>query len=214
MLEALTFCPLGDVLHEASEARTKPRASPSPCSILAHAHRSDAESGAVERALMHVQTGFLRTIITESPRKNILLIKRSLLIGFAFALPCMRCHPSVSRLASRGPAHHAAGVYCASVTPHAQSIRTQTHRNMNMNTLPVRGASVHISLTFSSTMLQCRSNACNRTEAPWYTRAHTHTHKHAQREREREIHNAEIYNAQSRLTQVALHAFPRWASLS
>ena len=83
MLEALTFCPLGDVLHEASEARTKPRASPSPCSILAHAHRNDAESGAVERALMHVQTGFLRTIITESPRKNILLIKRSLLIGFA-----------------------------------------------------------------------------------------------------------------------------------
>ena len=29
-------------------------------------------------------------------------------------------------------------------------------------TLPVRGASVHISLTFSSTILQCLSNACAR----------------------------------------------------
>ena len=51
--------------------------------------------------------------MTESPRRNILLIKRSLLIGFAFAFP-----------------------------------------------LPGRGASVHISFTFSSTMLQCLSNAC------------------------------------------------------
>merc|ERR1711862_255626 len=56
--------------------------------------------------------GFLRTRMTESPRKNILLINLSLLTGLAFFLP-----------------------------------------------LPVLGISVHISLTPSKTMLQCRSKA-------------------------------------------------------
>uniref|UniRef100_A0A2M4DGL1 Uncharacterized protein n=1 Tax=Anopheles darlingi TaxID=43151 RepID=A0A2M4DGL1_ANODA len=53
--------------------------------------------------------------MTESPRRNIFEMKRSLLTGFAFFLP-----------------------------------------------LPVRGISVHISFTFSSTMLQCRSKAFTR----------------------------------------------------
>merc|ERR1719387_1119138 len=57
--------------------------------------------------------GFLRTRITESPRKKSLLMKRSLLTGLAFFLP--PC-----------------------------------------------GISVHISLTFSRTILQCRSNAFTR----------------------------------------------------
>merc|ERR550532_2658870 len=56
--------------------------------------------------------GFLRTRMTESPRKNILLMNLSLLTGLAFFLP-----------------------------------------------LPVLGISVHISLTPSKTMLQCRSKA-------------------------------------------------------
>lgn len=59
--------------------------------------------------------GFRSTTITLSPRKNILLMKRSLLTGFAFAFP-----------------------------------------------FPVFGTSVHISLTFSKTMLQCLSKALTR----------------------------------------------------
>lgn len=62
-----------------------------------------------------VARGFRKTRITESPRRNILLMKRSLLTGFDFFFP-----------------------------------------------LPGRGTSVHISLTFSSTMLQCLSNAFTR----------------------------------------------------
>ena len=63
----------------------------------------------------HGHLGLRRTTITLSPRRNILLMKRSLLIGCAFFLP-----------------------------------------------FPAFGTSVHISLTFSSTMLQCRSNAFTR----------------------------------------------------
>lgn len=59
-----------------------------------------------------VARGFLRTRMTESPRRNIFDMNRSLFTGFTFFLP-----------------------------------------------LPVRGSSVHISFTFSSTMLQCRSKA-------------------------------------------------------
>jgi len=62
-----------------------------------------------------VARGFLSTRITESPRRNILLIYRSLLTGFAFFVP-----------------------------------------------FPDFGNSVHISFTFSSTILQCRSNALTR----------------------------------------------------
>lgn len=62
-----------------------------------------------------VANGFLRTNMTESPRRNILEIKRSLLTGFTFFFP-----------------------------------------------LPVRGSSVHISLTFSNTILQWRSKALTR----------------------------------------------------
>jgi len=62
-----------------------------------------------------IHFGFLRTIMTESPRRNILLMNLSLLTGWAFFLP-----------------------------------------------LPVFGTSVHISLTFSKTMLQCLSNALTR----------------------------------------------------
>lgn len=62
-----------------------------------------------------VDSGFLRTRITESPRKNILEINLSLFTGFTFFFP-----------------------------------------------FPVRGTSVHISLTFSRTMLQCLSNAFTR----------------------------------------------------
>ena len=53
--------------------------------------------------------------MTESPRRNILLMYRSLLTGFAFFVP-----------------------------------------------FPVFGNSVHISFTFSNTILQCRSNAFTR----------------------------------------------------
>ena len=56
--------------------------------------------------------GLRSTTITLSPRKNILLMKRSLFTGLAFCLP-----------------------------------------------LPVFGTSVHISFTFSKTMLQCLSKA-------------------------------------------------------
>lgn len=62
--------------------------------------------------------GFLRTMITESPRRNILLIKRSRLTGCCFFFP-----------------------------------------------FPDLGVSVHISLTFSKTMLQCRSNAFTRASS-------------------------------------------------
>lgn len=61
-----------------------------------------------------VANGFLKTKITESPRKNIFDINRSLLTGLAF-FP-----------------------------------------------FPVRGTSVHISFTFSNTMLQWRSKAFTR----------------------------------------------------
>lgn len=59
--------------------------------------------------------GLRSTSTTESPRKNIFEMTRSLLTGFTFFLP-----------------------------------------------LPVRGISVHISVTFSRTMLQWRSNALTR----------------------------------------------------
>lgn len=62
--------------------------------------------------------GFLSTKMTESPRRNIFEINRSLLTGLTFFLP-----------------------------------------------FPVRGTSVHISLTLSSTMLQCRSNAFTRPKS-------------------------------------------------
>merc|ERR1712001_3201 len=62
-----------------------------------------------------VAKGFLSTKMTESPRRNILLMYRSLLTGFAFFVP-----------------------------------------------FPVFGNSVHISFTFSKTILQCRSNAFTR----------------------------------------------------
>lgn len=62
-----------------------------------------------------VANGLRSTKITESPRRNIFDMKRSLLTGFTFFLP-----------------------------------------------LPVRGNSVHISLTFSRTILQWRSNALTR----------------------------------------------------
>lgn len=62
--------------------------------------------------LVDVANGFLSTNITESPRRNILEMKRSLFTGFTFFFP-----------------------------------------------FPVRGTSVHISLTLSSTILQCRSKA-------------------------------------------------------
>lgn len=62
-----------------------------------------------------VASGLRRTRMTESPRRNIFEMKRSLFTGFTFFLP-----------------------------------------------LPVRGSSVHISFTFSSTILQWRSNAFTR----------------------------------------------------
>lgn len=62
-----------------------------------------------------VASGFLRTRMTESPRRNIFGINLSLFTGFAFFLP-----------------------------------------------FPVRGNSVHISFTFSKTMLQCLSKAFTR----------------------------------------------------
>eukprot|EP00293_Proteomonas_sulcata_P020145 CAMPEP_0184312064 /NCGR_PEP_ID=MMETSP1049-20130417/46629_1 /TAXON_ID=77928 /ORGANISM="Proteomonas sulcata, Strain CCMP704" /LENGTH=186 /DNA_ID=CAMNT_0026627923 /DNA_START=89 /DNA_END=646 /DNA_ORIENTATION=- len=62
--------------------------------------------------ILAAHAGFLSTIMTESPLKNILLMKRSLLMGLPLCLP-----------------------------------------------FPVLGASVHISFTFSRTMLQCLSKA-------------------------------------------------------
>ena len=62
--------------------------------------------------------GFLKTRITESPLRNILLMYLSLVTGFAFFWP-----------------------------------------------FPTRGFSVHISLTSSRTMLQCRSKALTRPKS-------------------------------------------------
>lgn len=67
---------------------------------------------------VEVARGFRSTKITESPRRNIFEMNRSLLTGFTFFLP-----------------------------------------------FPVRGTSVHISLTLSSTMLQWRSNAFTRPKS-------------------------------------------------
>lgn len=72
--------------------------------------------------------GFRTTNITQSPRRNILDMNRSLLTGLAFFLP-----------------------------------------------LPRRGCSVHISLTFSSTMLQWRSNALTRPSSFLLLRQLTNT---------------------------------------
>ncbi len=77
--------------------------------------------------------GFLRTRITESPRRNIFEMKRSLFTGFAFFFPKVR-----------------KSVDLASV------VLIRTLPNIP---LPVLGSSVHISFTFSRTILQWRSKA-------------------------------------------------------
>ena len=76
--------------------------------------------------------GFLRTRMTESPRKNILLINLSLLTGLAFFLP--------EKIK-----------FC--------KIYTNKLIKFQMLPFPVLGISVHISFTPSKTMLQCLSKA-------------------------------------------------------
>lgn len=75
-------------------------------------HVSETKHRFYTRAELAVARGFRKTKITESPRRNNLLIKRSLFTGLDFFFP-----------------------------------------------FPGRGTSVHISFTFSNTMLQWRSNA-------------------------------------------------------
>jgi len=93
--------------------------------------------------------GFLRTMMTESPRRNILLMKRSLLTGWAFFFPL----PVL-------------GTWCIQ----AQHLAYVTSRQVNSNVLSSEEiyvnktlhTSVHISLTFSRTILQCLSKALTR----------------------------------------------------
>lgn len=103
--------------------------------------------------------GFLRTMITESPRRNILLINRSLLTGRAFFLPfpVLGTYPRIEKQLR----------HSALIKPTAFAILHDTRsRKTKYDTKNSEGkwysetqTSVHISRTFSSTMLQWRSKA-------------------------------------------------------
>lgn len=82
-----------------------------------------SKSHSIIIAILQFQFGLRRTNMTESPRRNILLMYLSLFTGLAFFVP-----------------------------------------------FPVFGVSVHISFTFSSTMLQCRSKALTRANSLWLLR--------------------------------------------
>uniref|UniRef100_A0A1J3FXY8 Uncharacterized protein n=1 Tax=Noccaea caerulescens TaxID=107243 RepID=A0A1J3FXY8_NOCCA len=110
------YTPLGHVAQNINENETH-KISNIPTCNLKHKQESNKQHMPLNQSLSLslAHFGFLRTIMTESPRRNILLMKRSLLTASAFFLP-----------------------------------------------FPVFGTSVHISLTFSRTMLQCLSNALTR----------------------------------------------------
>lgn len=95
--------------------------------------------------------GFLRTMITESPRRNILLINLSLLTGRAFFLP-----------------FPVFGTWTKNDTNYIWSCLQKCKKNHDDNNeawFILKPTSVHISLTFSRTMLQCRSKALTRPKS-------------------------------------------------
>lgn len=96
-------------------------------------------------AACHTYFGFRRTMTTESPRKNILLTKRSLLIGCDAFLP----------LPVFGICKHARCSPCG----------VNKRRNCVALLEVSRHTSVHISFTFSRSMLQCLSNALTRANS-------------------------------------------------
>ena len=99
--------------------------------------------------------GFRSTRMTESPLKNILLMYRSLLTGLAFFLPEMITYMINKSTNEELQWYRQKLVICAKMI-----------KNWGNNLpFPVLGSSVHISLTFSRTMLQCLSKALTRPKS-------------------------------------------------
>ena len=99
--------------------------------------------------------GFRSTRMTESPLKNILLMYRSLLTGLAFFLPEMITYMINKSTNEELQWFRQKLVICAKMI-----------KNWGKNLpFPVLGSSVHISLTFSRTMLQCLSKALTRPKS-------------------------------------------------
>ena len=99
--------------------------------------------------------GFRSTRMTESPLKNILLMYRSLLTGLAFFLPEMITYMINKSTIEELQWYRQKLVICAKII-----------KNWGNNLpFPVLGSSVHISLTFSRTMLQCLSKALTRPKS-------------------------------------------------